>query len=68
MSSMSTYKRFLKRGLVLPSNVIIVSEFPKSGVTWLSFILANLILQDSDKLKPSFFNLRTIIPELGQYV
>lgn len=41
-------------------------EFPKSGVTWLTFLMANVNLQLSrDPRQVTFFNVNDFIPELG---
>ncbi|WP_417273515.1 sulfotransferase domain-containing protein [Celeribacter halophilus] len=54
------------------ANHVYIVEYPKSGITWLSTILANLALQTSGRedLRVTFANLRMIIPDihLGQEI
>jgi len=42
-------------------------EFPKSGVTWLSFLLANINLRCSGiDRQVTFFNIHDFVPDVGQ--
>ncbi len=46
---------------------IYLVEFPKSGITWLSFLLANLILLKNEKReKVTFYNYSRYIPDIHQ--
>ena len=47
-------------------NDVYLVEYPKSGITWLSTILANMALQDSGmaNFAVTFSNLRFIIPDI----
>lgn len=66
----SSYKKRLKRLIEqsstpkFSSKDLFVVEFPKSGITWLSFLLANVELQlIGEKQKVTFFNINALIPE-----
>lgn len=62
--------RFLKqKNLVAQppqSNDVYIVEYPKSGITWLSTILANLAIISSGRedFEVTFANLRLIIPDI----
>ena len=47
-------------------NDCFIVEYPKSGITWFSTILANIIKLQNDynHLNITFFNLRTIVPDI----
>ena len=48
----------------IPSSAdIYIVEFPKSGITWLSMLLA-YCTNESLRIKPSFFNLNLFIPDI----
>ena len=42
-------------------------EFPKSGVTWLSFLFANtnLLLSGKDERRATFFNINDFVPDIA---
>lgn len=47
---------------------IFLVSFPKSGNTWLTFLIANVILRYLNiKQEVNFFNLHTIIPDIHQH-
>lgn len=48
------------------ANDVYIVEYPKSGITWLTTILAHLALDASglDSFEPTFANLRAIIPDI----
>lgn len=65
----STYWR-VKYHKTTPYNIrhddLYLVEFPKSGVTWLSFILANIIQQKSEeKFDINFFNFTQFIADIN---
>lgn len=44
---------------------IYIVEFPKSGITWLSTIIANInLLESNEKIKITFYNLQQYIPDI----
>src|SRR5580704_2906195 len=55
---------------ILPANPmhddLYLVEFPKSGVTWLCFLMANvnLLLSGDKQQQVTFFNLHAFIPEV----
>jgi len=66
------YHRLInKRDMFLPSNIrhddVFIVEFPKSGITWFSTMLANLLclLNDRD-IGVTFFNIHQFIPEFDR--
>lgn len=55
--------------LTTPSNPSIddtfLVEFPKSGITWLSFLIANINLQKSGiERQPTFFAINDLVPDI----
>jgi hypothetical protein len=57
-------------GSELPSNPLnddlFIVEFPKSGATWLCYLMANvnLLLSGDERQRVTFFNLHTFIPDI----
>lgn len=44
---------------------LFVVEFPKSGITWLTFLMANMnLLLNDDRRKVTFFNLNDFVPDI----
>lgn len=42
-------------------------EFPKSGVTWLSFLLANVhLLESGIRREVNFYNIHDLVPDINQ--
>lgn len=57
------YKNMLPKE-VNQSDLFIV-EFPKSGITWLSTIIANiLLLEGKAPIKATYFNIQQLIPDI----
>ena len=47
------------------SDDLFLVEFPKSGITWLSFILANILCEINRKeLDVTYYNIQQIVPDL----
>jgi hypothetical protein len=60
-------KYFIKSKYSLDSDIYI-SSFPKSGVTWFSFIIANIMLIESDiRVKATYYNIGQLIPSIGLF-
>ena len=63
--------RPIERPVEVPANPrhddLYLVEFPKSGVTWLCFLIANtnLLLSGDDKRQVTFFNVHAFIPEIN---
>ena len=63
------FYRHIKYYNTTPSNLkhddLFLVEFPKSGVTWLSFILANIIQQKSEpNFDVNFFNYTQVVADI----
>jgi hypothetical protein len=44
---------------------VYIVEFPKSGITWLSTLIANTnLLESSEKAKATFYNIHQFIPDI----
>jgi hypothetical protein len=42
-----------------------IVEFPKSGITWFSFLLSNtLLIESQSKIEASFYNIQQLIPDV----
>lgn len=64
----SKYK-LLKYNNVIPSTKnssdVYIVEFPKSGITWLSTIIANLnLLNSNSPMRATFFNIQQLVPDI----
>lgn len=49
------------------SNDIYIVEFPKSGITWLCFLISNSILSNNKKdesMKATFYNIQQLVPDI----
>lgn len=47
------------------SSAIYIVEYPKSGITWLSFLISNaLLLASKSKMRTTFFNVQMLIPDV----
>lgn len=47
------------------SSDIFIVEFPKSGITWLSTIIANInLIQGKSSLKATYYNIQQLIPDI----
>src|SRR5271155_3180145 len=43
---------------------LFIVEFPKSGITWLTFLIANInIILSNDHREVTFFNISDFVPE-----
>lgn len=52
----------------LRSDDVLLASFPRSGNTWVSFLLANLLMsQFKSDLKVNFFTIQSYIPEIGSW-
>tara|TARA_Y100000389_G_C17450530_1_gene514460 strand:- start:915 stop:1739 length:825 start_codon:yes stop_codon:yes gene_type:complete len=65
------FKKFIniKHSKFYPNNPrhddVFIVEFPKSGITWLSMIIANInLLESKEKIKATFFNIHQYIPDI----
>jgi len=63
----SQKKRELKRKIYLPNKIysddVFLVSYPKSGNTWIRFLLASVLKQDNDI---DFHTIQTLIPEVGR--
>ena len=51
--------------VIQKSNDIFIVEFPKSGITWLSTIIANINLMESGlKQRATYYNIQQLIPDI----
>ncbi len=49
------------------NNDVVICEYPKSGITWLSFMLAGIRLSASKlKCKPTFYNIDSLVNDIHQ--
>lgn len=62
-AKLQIYKKYLPANPV-HDNIYLV-EFPKSGITWLSFLISNMFI-GSEKEKPTFYNHHKYIPDVHQ--
>jgi hypothetical protein len=63
----SFYRRLFKRDIILPTNVrhddVFIVEFPKSGITWFSTMLTNLLcLLNNRDIAITHYNIQQFIP------
>jgi hypothetical protein len=60
-------KKFLqmKRHQDFDHNDVFLVEFPKSGITWLSFLIANSLLKNHDE-NVTFYNYHKYIADIHQ--
>lgn len=59
----SEFRKFLPA--LRSDNDLFVVEFPKSGVTWLTFLMANIHLRlSADPRQATFFNVNDFIPDV----
>lgn len=69
ISDWKAYFRYLKYKNTLPEKMmyddLYIVEFPKSGVTWLTFILSNIIIKENNlKNNVNFFNSNDFIIDI----
>ena len=69
MTLLTKYRKLRRRMSATPVTLrhddLFLVAYPKSGVTWFSFLIANLALQLSgDRRKSTFFNLQVFVPDI----
>ncbi len=71
VKNLREYVEYQKYKQYLPINPmhddIYIVEFPKSGITWMSFIIANIELMRRDiRESPTFYNIHRYVPDVHQ--